>query len=63
MDIVISAVLYCGGAAAGAWVCWKTWRDGGLDPTKSYRPEQYYMRGPGPKWREKQASGRLSGIR
>jgi hypothetical protein len=25
----------------------------------SYRPERYYMRGPGPKWREKH--GRLPG--
>ncbi len=23
--------------------------------TRSYRPEQYYMRGPGPKWRAKHA--------
>jgi hypothetical protein len=22
-------------------------------PVRKYRPEQYYMRGPGPKWREK----------
>ena len=22
---------------------------------RTYRPEQYYMRGPGPKWREKHA--------
>jgi len=22
-------------------------------PARSYRPEKYYMRGPGPKWREK----------
>jgi hypothetical protein len=22
-------------------------------PVKKYRPERYYMRGPGPKWREK----------
>jgi hypothetical protein len=23
----------------------------------AYRPERHYMRGPGPKWREKHASG------
>ncbi len=23
--------------------------------TRSYRPEKYYMRGPGPKWRKKHA--------
>jgi hypothetical protein len=22
-------------------------------PTRTYRPEAHYMRGPGPKWREK----------
>jgi hypothetical protein len=25
---------------------------------RSYQPEKYYMRGPGPKWREKHASAR-----
>jgi hypothetical protein len=28
----------------------RAWRRGLLDP---YRPELHYMRGPGPKWREK----------
>jgi hypothetical protein len=26
-----------------------------IDPGNSYRPEVHYMRGPGPKWREKHA--------
>jgi hypothetical protein len=26
-------------------------------PVRKYRPERYYMRGPGPKWREKQYKG------
>jgi hypothetical protein len=26
-------------------------------PTKRYRPERHYMRGPGPKWLEKHAGG------
>jgi hypothetical protein len=26
-----------------------------VDQTKSYQPEFHYMRGPGPKWREKHA--------
>jgi len=26
-------------------------------PFDCYRPELYYMRGPGPKWRAKQAAG------
>jgi hypothetical protein len=34
------------------------WRitQGSSDP---YRPERHYMRGPGPKWREKHAAKRL----
>jgi hypothetical protein len=31
--------------------------------TGSYRPEKHYMRGPGPKWREKSASAALPGCR
>jgi len=30
---------------------------------RTYRPEKYYMRGPGPKWREKQAQARNSALR
>jgi hypothetical protein len=25
----------------------------GIEPVRAYRPEAHYMRGPGPKWREK----------
>jgi len=32
----------------------RAWRRGLLDP---YRPELHYMRGPGPKWREKNRRG------
>jgi hypothetical protein len=43
-------ILITAGMAAAAEVCrrWTkaAWRDG-------YRPELHYMRGPGPKWREK----------
>lgn len=35
------------------------WRAFG-DTIGGYRPERYYMRGPGPKWREKHAHGRVS---
>jgi hypothetical protein len=31
---------------------WRTLMHGIVDP---YRPEMHYMRGPGPKWREKHA--------
>jgi hypothetical protein len=30
---------------------------------RTYRPEKYYMRGPGPKWREKHARGYVSALR
>jgi hypothetical protein len=33
---------------------WRWLRTSLVDP---YRPELYYMRGPGPKWREKRARG------
>ena len=42
-------VLMTAGMVAAAAMCRKwtrNWRDG-------YRPELHYMRGPGPKWREK----------
>jgi hypothetical protein len=28
----------------------------GIEPVRAYRPEAHYMRGPGPKWREKHLS-------
>ena len=34
-----------------------------IDEEKPYRPEAYYMRGPGPKWREKHAQDRGSRLR
>jgi hypothetical protein len=36
---------------------WRRLRTAMLDP---YRPELHYMRGPGPKWREKHALGQKS---
>jgi hypothetical protein len=42
--------------SAGGWVAvveiWQAFSKWALDP---YRPELHYMRGPGPKWREKHA--------
>jgi len=29
----------------------------GNEPVRAYRPEAHYMRGPGPKWREKRYYG------
>jgi hypothetical protein len=41
-------------ALANAWQAWMAgW-------TAPYRPEKHYMRGPGPKWREKHGHGRSS---
>jgi hypothetical protein len=33
--------------------CVSAWRASLADWANSYRPERHYMRGPGPKWREK----------
>jgi hypothetical protein len=38
---------------------WRELRKGFLD---SYRPELHYMRGPGPKWREKDGAPRLGAV-
>jgi hypothetical protein len=32
---------------------WKSLGQNFAGPVGKYRPEQHYMRGPGPKWREK----------
>ena len=34
-----------------------------IDEEKPYRPEAHYMRGPGPRWREKHAQARGSSLR
>jgi hypothetical protein len=39
---------------------WRWLRTALFDP---YRPEQHYMRGPGPRWREKHGAERSSGQR
>lgn len=36
----------------------RLFRSLGRDMADAYRPEQHYMRGPGPKWREKHAPQR-----
>ena len=40
-----------GSSIVAAW-----WRRFARDVVKPYRPELHYMRGPGPKWREKHGS-------
>jgi len=56
-SVVTSAVVAAWAALA------KSWRTLIADEAKTYRPEAYYMRGPGPKWREKHAQGRGSVLR
>ena len=55
------------GLAAGALKAWtvvtNVCRTMLVDQTKSYQPELHYMRGPGPKWREKHASRHDSAAR
>ena len=36
------------------------WRRFGIAIFDTYRPELHYMRGAGPKWHEKHASGRMT---
>ncbi|MBX9846617.1 MAG: hypothetical protein K2Z80_32890 [Xanthobacteraceae bacterium] len=60
MVFTASLILYCTIAVLGVWVCLKSRREGAIAKAKVYRPEAYDMRGPGPKWREKHAAGRVS---
>ena len=48
-------VPYAAFRAAGAEVA-QIWRTLKKDLSDPYRPELHYMRGPGPKWREKHAN-------
>jgi hypothetical protein len=53
-------------ASATARVCaavTNAWRTLISDQIGVYRPEAHYMRGPGPKWRERHADDRLSSLR
>ncbi len=50
------AVLAVGAVMSDAWRAgrWREFMKNLLDP---YHPERHYMRGPGPKWREKHGIG------
>jgi len=51
-------------AAAGAWTSLvNSLRMLITIDVRTYQPEKYYMRGPGPKWREKHARGHVSALR
>ena len=58
-DSYVSKVLFAATPAArnfdGVRTRWRRLTTSILDP---YRPELHYMRGPGPKWREKHSRGR-----
>jgi hypothetical protein len=45
--VAVLAIVPSGGRLASLW------RDFVKELFDPYRPERYYMRGPGPKWREK----------
>jgi hypothetical protein len=45
--------------SAGLMEVARTWRTLTHDLADPYRPERHYMRGPGPKWREKHSNDRL----
>ena len=51
-------------AAVAAWTALvNSWRIVVADQAGIYRPEAYYMRGPGPKWREKHAQAQKVTLR
>jgi hypothetical protein len=55
------------GLAAAALKVWTAlvtaWQTTMAEQVKHYQPELHYMRGPGPKWREKHACQRDSTVR
>jgi hypothetical protein len=46
---------------ASGWRALLDWCRGLVTP-RAYRPEAYYMRGPGPRWRQKHAQGPDNGV-
>jgi hypothetical protein len=58
LSFIASVLVYLVRSAVGALVRFlgPSW-DGS---TRKYRPEKYYMRGPGPKWHEKHVLHRAS---
>jgi hypothetical protein len=58
----LASALAC--AAVGAWTSlMNSLRTLITVEVRAYRPEAYYMPGPGPKWREKHARERGSSLR
>ena len=58
MDQRLSAIASILAPAAGTWTSLvNLLRTQIAIDVRTYRPEKYYMRGPGPKWREKHAGG------
>ena len=50
---------FAGGAPAKGFATWQALTKGLFD---DYRPELHYMRGPGPKWREKYGLAEIDGL-
>ncbi len=55
----VPAALSISGWRFVADLCRQLWRE----LLSSYRPELHYMRGPGPRWREKHAAARAGQVR
>ena len=51
-----------GGPSAGSAAGPKLWRRLSKVLFPPYRPERYYMRGPGPKWHEKHEQSRTARV-
>ena len=50
----LAAFVLLTSGTAGAWrFLANSFRPQFIIPARTYRPEKYYMRGPGPKWRAK----------
>jgi hypothetical protein len=63
MDQRLSALNLCSRATVGAWTAlMNSLRTLITVEVRAYRPEAYYMRGPGPKWREKHAREQSSAL-
>jgi len=59
-DSYVSRVLFAARPVRGLDAVARRWRWLRTSLSDPYRPELHYMRGPGPKWREKHTSGARS---
>ena len=59
-DSYVSRVLFAARPERGLDAVARRWRWLKTNLSDPYRPELHYMRGPGPKWREKHTAGARS---